>query len=113
MQTITNPTIRLFHLPSRSLGDETFGERMMLLPESRLEVPDWYLEALLEEPGWARRLDPVEGGMRVKRPRGAAGQFEAMVQARRQSPQAEAAPAEPVEVPAAAPTRRRRGSGGE
>jgi len=90
MATITNPTIRLFHLPARSKGDETFGAGVMLLPGGAAEVPDWYLGALLKETnragkptGWALRIEKTESGARVQSPGGAAGAFEQRIKAAR------------------------------
>ncbi len=90
MAKIHNPTIRLFHLPARSKGDEKFGEGRVLAPGKSLEVPDWYLQELLKErnsagkaTGWALRLETVDGGARVVSPRGVAGSFEARIKSYR------------------------------
>jgi hypothetical protein len=96
--TITNPTIRLFHLPKRAIGRdasgkvEYFGHRVQLGPGARVVVPMLYVQALLAETnskgkptGWALRLEKKgEGAYVVRGPLGAAGLFEQRVLALRQ-----------------------------
>lgn len=67
--TLLNDTTRAYFLPAREgPGGEKFGERQVLPPRvtpqqpGRLDVPEWYVEELRKERGWAARLG---GGFRV------------------------------------------------
>lgn len=104
MVTIINPTVQLFHMPRREIGEgETFGGRLMLQPGGRITVPDAYVESLLRTcktergrpklgangkpipTGWALRLeDAGKGTFRVKGAKGAMGVFEARILAARE-----------------------------
>lgn len=57
MAILKNAGKRLHHFPVRTNGAEEFGARVSLAPGAQLDVPDWYAEALLEEKGWAARIE--------------------------------------------------------
>ena len=66
MQTIKNESAAPFHLPSKTSADgEEFGQGVMLAAGASLPVPGWYLDALMDEKGWRKRLGP--GGVIAKR----------------------------------------------
>lgn len=78
MQTLHNPTARLFHLPrltEEKTGESFGGPGVMLQSTSSRGVPDWYARALKTHRTWKKRLD----GLTVRHPGGAAGQFERRV----------------------------------
>lgn len=90
-RTITNAAIRSYKIPVRTGPDgETFGTRISLKPGQVLTVPEWYFAALLEERGWARRMDATTGVVRGPRS-GVAAVFEARIRQQRQAKLAAAA----------------------
>lgn len=84
-KTITNAAIRTYKLPARKGPDgQVFGTRMRLSPGRALKVPVWYFALLLEEPGWAKRLDPETGIVRGAGG-GVARLFEARIKQKREA----------------------------
>ncbi len=68
MAILENSTGRAYNLPAKTNAHgESYGANKTLAPGGKLEVPDWYPDALREEKGWAARLDRrnVVGGPRM------------------------------------------------
>lgn len=82
---ITNGAIRSYKLPVRTGPDgKSIGARLRLHPGQTIEVPAWYFDELLKEPGWRKRMDAQTGIVRGMKG-GPGGHFESTIKMKREA----------------------------